>query len=90
MNELAEQTKWAESMWGMLADGGVWGVPRSGLMYRKDGNSLVLYARMPWEEGMPLTREELQEQQDDDHRGIVVLFTVIGVEVTEVEVKGAA
>jgi hypothetical protein len=81
---------WARNMWAMLADGGVWGVPRCGLMYRKDGNSLVLYARMPWEEGMPMTEEELIEFQAWDHAGVTEMFAGIGVEVTEVEVKGAA
>jgi len=76
---------WASNVWGMLTDGGVWGVPRCGLMYRKEEEAkrLVLYARMPWEEGMPMTREELIEFQTDDHEGIVRMFGSIGVEVVD-------
>jgi hypothetical protein len=82
---LAEQEEWATTLWNMLRDNGIWGIPRSGLMYRKDKERarLTLYERMPWMEGMPLTREELREEQDSDHGGLVVLFAIIGVEVVD-------
>jgi hypothetical protein len=72
-------------MWAMLTDGGRWAVPRCGLMYRKDERTatFALYERMPHHPDMPCTAEELREAQDDDHRGIVVMFAVIGVTVTD-------
>jgi hypothetical protein len=82
---LDQQAEWATAMWNMLRDNGIWGIPRSGLMYRKDKERarLTLYERMPWMEGMPLTREELLAEQDSDHGGLVVLFAIIGVEVVD-------
>jgi hypothetical protein len=76
---------WATKMWAMLSDGGVWGVPRCGLIYRKHEADMkfVLFSRMPWEEGMPMTREELSEFQADDHEGITRMFASIGVEVVD-------
>jgi len=74
---------WARNMWAMLKDGGVWGVPRSGLMYRKEDGRLVLYTRMPWFTGLSVTPEILAERQDEDHAGIVALFKDIGVEVID-------
>jgi hypothetical protein len=75
----------ATGLWNMLSDGGVWTVPRCGLVYRKNEveRRLELIARMPWFSGMPIPREELQEFQADDHEGIVRLFSSIKVEVVE-------
>ena len=69
----------------MLADGGVWGVPRSGLMYRKDeaAMQLVLYARMPHDPEMPMTDAQLREQQDADHAMNVEMFGMVGITVTD-------
>lgn len=81
---VAAGAEWANHMWHSLNIEGVWGVPRCGLVYRKESsNTLALIERMPWQEGMPWSREELLEYQDSDHRGIVVLFAVIGVTVTD-------
>lgn len=80
---ITEGAAFAHSLWAMLAEGGVWGVPRSGLMYRKQDGQLVLYARMPHDPSLPLTPEELCEQQDADHAGISEMFRAIGIEVVE-------
>lgn len=75
----------ARGLWDMLTDGGVWGVPRSGLMYQKDeaGSRFILVARMPWFEGLSCTDVELRESQDFDHAGITTMFALIGVKVVE-------
>jgi hypothetical protein len=78
---------WASNLWNMISDGGIWGVPRCGLMYRKEeaAMQLVLFARMPWEEDMPGTPEALLSYQDQDHAGIRDMFAAIGVEVVVAE-----
>lgn len=80
-----ESADFGRSLWRMLGDGGTWGIPRSGLVYRKDqGNArLVLTARMPWEEGMPISEEQLREQQNADHQGIELMMSVVGVTVDD-------
>ena len=75
----------ARNLWDSLADGGVWGVPRCGLVYMKDGpeNRLVLVQRMPWFDELSVSEAELRERQDEDHLGITRMMYAIGIEVTE-------
>lgn len=75
----------ASQLWNSLTDGGVWGIPRCGLVYVKEAQEkrLVLIQRMPWEEGMPLFPEELRSHQDWDHERVVAMMNAIGVEVIE-------
>lgn len=82
-NPPASYTAWATTFWSTLADGGVWGVPRSGLLFRREGNTLVLTDRMPWQEGMPLDADELEEFQQSDLEGCVEMFRTIGVDVVD-------
>jgi hypothetical protein len=72
---------WCNQMWNSLADGGTWAVPRSGLVFQKDKakKRLVLIARMPYEEGMPGTAEDLRAYQESDFQAIAMRFALIGV-----------
>lgn len=83
IDSMHQHALWAQGLWDMIAEGGVWGVPRCGLMFRKQQGKLVLTERMPWEEGMPLTAEDLREAQDWDVKGITETFAGIGVEVVD-------
>jgi hypothetical protein len=78
----------ARRLWDSLSEEGVWGVPRSGLMFVKRGQQLVLIEQMPHEVGMPLLDYELEALQEEDYEGITDLFAVIGVEV--VRANGAS
>lgn len=70
-------------MFAMLADQGVWGIPRNGLVFRKDGpTSLTLISRMPHFEEMAMTADELRAYQDEEFEEIKFQFGLIGVEVT--------
>lgn len=82
---VSEAALFCENLWRMLLDGGHWGVPRSGLMYRKDeaAMQLVLFHRLPWEAEMPMTPEQLREQQDSDHAMNVEMFGMVGVTVID-------
>ena len=75
----------AKNMWNQLNDGGIWGIPRCGLIYQKRelAKQFVLTQRMPWFEELSVSAEELRQRQDDDHEGIKTLFAAIGVEVVE-------
>lgn len=37
-----QHVEWCRKMFAALKDGGVWGIPRTGLIFRKRGNALVL------------------------------------------------
>ena len=75
----------AKGVWNMLTDGGVWTIPRSGLVYQKreDMNELALISRMPWTEGMPFPEEHLLDFQEDDHDGVRKLFGAVGIGVVD-------
>jgi hypothetical protein len=79
---LSAHVEWSRRLFALMPDGGVWGVPRSGLLFRKDGDTLVLIGSMPWEDGMPMTEDELTKQQDAEYADIQRHFEAAGVMVT--------
>jgi len=61
---------WCRNMVEMIRVGGVWGIPRSGLIFTKTAeNEMTLTARMPWMPEMEgvTTPEHLAEQQQDEY-----------------------
>ena len=74
---------WCRQMWEGVRDGGIWGVPRSGLVFQKDEQArrLTLTERMPHMPGMPGTAEEWAAYQDEDAEAIRLRFVSIGIEV---------
>ena len=73
--------EWSRRQFAMMKDQGVWGVPRSGLIFQRQGDELVLILRMPHEEGMPVTPEQLVEQQQADFDVVKAHFEAAGVTV---------
>lgn len=77
-----EFEEWSRSLWDLIADGGVWAVPRSGLIFRKTGPArMTLIARMPHEPEMPMSADALREYQDEEYESIKFQFGRVGVEV---------
>lgn len=74
---------WSSNIFRTIPDGGTWGVPRSGLLFTKRGNELHLTARMPHDPAMPITIEQLTEQQDTDLGGIKRHFEAAGIPVVD-------
>jgi hypothetical protein len=74
--------RWCQELWDRISDGGVWAVPRSGLVFRKDeaAKRLTLVERMPYSEEMPGTAEDLRLYQDSDIEAIRKRFALVGVE----------
>jgi hypothetical protein len=75
--------EWCRNQFRIMSEGGSWGIPRSGLIFTKRGNTLVLIARMPHDPAMPITAEQLREQQNSDFEGTVLHFVAAGVDVTD-------
>ncbi len=75
--------EWCRSMWGLMADGGAWGLPNSGLIFRKDAaaRELVLIQAMPHMPGMPLSPDELLARQISLYIDTVEHFALIDVRV---------
>jgi hypothetical protein len=75
--------EWSRHLFDLLADGGHWWVPRSGVGFRKEGDVLVeIEERMPWAQEMPLTEAELEEQQRSDADAVERFFGLAGIHVT--------
>ena len=75
---------WCRMMFAALKDGGVWGIPRSGVSFRKEGDALVLDPdfTMPYSyEMMPLTEEQFVEQQNGEFETVREHFAAAGIEV---------
>ena len=76
-----EHIDWSRQHFEMLAEGAVWAVPRSGLVFQKQDGRLVLTMTMPWMVGMPITEDELTKQQDSEYQEIVCHFEAAGIKV---------
>lgn len=79
----AEDVEWCRTMFESLAEGGVWGIPRSGVIFRKEGEALVLHATMPWMPAMlgRLTPEQLKAQQEGEFQAVKHYFEAAGIPV---------
>lgn len=77
----AVHMQWCKSLMLNLAEGGTWGVPRSGLTYVKRGNALVLKARGPSPDIAAFPEGEWREYQDDDHATTKRVFEAAGFEI---------
>ena len=78
----------ASNLWAMLTDGGVWGVPRCGIVLTKNeqAKTMTVTARMPWHPEMPCTPEQLVAMRDEDIEGVTTMFASIGVIVMPLEI----
>jgi hypothetical protein len=88
MTEEQEFQRWCLQMWGMLAEGAMWGIPRSGLIFHRREGKLVLTQVIPWQAGMAdesghaLTdADDLLLYQRNDYETIKFYFNGAGIEV---------
>jgi hypothetical protein len=82
MSEAKRDALWCRGMWEMLAEGGSWAVPRSGLIFTKREGKLMLTERMPHTDEL-MSEKVLRELQDEDFEIIRDRFQKIGVEVVK-------
>ncbi len=89
---VTEQDKnWSIMRFAMMRDGSVWAVPRSGLIFTRRGDVLVLTARMPWTEELeqaaadgldvPPSAEAFVAYQNADYEVIAERFEAAGITV---------
>lgn len=86
---LFDDVEWLRRQWAMLNDGGVWAIPRSGIVLQKDEASMEwrVSALMPWMPEMAgtITAEELREQQHAEIEGIRTRVEVLGITIPPYE-----
>ncbi len=88
-----EHIAWSKRLFGSLTEGGIWSVPRSGLIFQKKGAEMHLINKMPFipemaaaaDEGrdVPSTAEKLLEYQQTDFALIAAHFRAAGIEVKD-------
>ena len=79
---------WCRQMWNMLAEGGMWAVPRSGLIFNKRDGKLVLKMVAPFFSGMADDEGNMLEDADslllyqrNDYEAVKFYFGEAGIEV---------
>jgi hypothetical protein len=88
------EVRWSRNHFNLLSINALWGVPRSGLFFKKVSLfELALDSVMPWwneigqgaQRGMDVPRnaKELRRYQQSDFETIAKRFTAAGVEVTD-------
>jgi len=81
--DMSEHTEWCRRHFASMKDGGAWAIPRSGVIFRRRGNELVLTERMPHDPAMPITAEQLLAQQRDEFLINKREFALAGVTVVD-------
>lgn len=82
---LPEHVAWCRRQVDMIRVGGVWGIPRSGLIFTRTGeNELTLTARMPWMPEMPVTREQLAQQQQEEYDETAEHMQAAGITIIDI------
>jgi hypothetical protein len=74
---------WSRAHFNLLADGGTWAIPRSGVVFQKREGELVLIERMPWDESMPITEERLRKYQNEEYAAVKLNFEKVGIPVRD-------
>jgi hypothetical protein len=78
-----EHIAWCRMLFHSLKDGGVWGIPRTGVMFQRAGDQLVFSDRltMQYDSEMPLTKDEFDEQQAREIEDVREHFGAAGIAV---------
>ena len=72
---------WSKQHYGMMNEGGIWVIPRSGITFQKRDGKLMLIDTMPWQLGMPLDAASLVAAQEADYQAIKENFERAGIPV---------
>lgn len=78
-----EHVEWSKNLFNNLKEGGVWAVPRSGLMFTKTNGSFALTKLMPWDPLMSFGKNELTKYQQEDYAIIAKHMRAAGISVTD-------
>ena len=89
----ASDAIWCGSFFARMNEGAVWAVPRSGLTFRRRGDSLHLIERMPYTDALaraaeagaavPRSADALLAYQDEDFALIRSRFEDAGIRVVD-------
>lgn len=89
-----DEVQWSRNYFNILSLNAIWGVPRSGLIFKKASRyELALHDLMPWSEEMgqgyrdwsddPISAHRIRLYRQADFETIAQRFTAAGVNVTD-------
>jgi hypothetical protein len=78
-----EHITWSKRLFESIKEGGIWAVPRSGLIFKKHEKKFTLITTMPHVEGMPMTARQLTKYQKQDFKVIRKHFKAAGIPVVK-------
>lgn len=81
MGKTQAHVAWCSRLFDSLREGGEWGYPAAGLIFHKREGSFILTAVMPWQEGMPGSRDEFHAMQQEEFDKTREMFGLAGVNV---------
>lgn len=79
----AASIAWSKKQFALLAENGAWAIPRSGMIFTRRGNKLVLTSRMPYQEEMPISAEKLADQQRREYLLCKRHFAAAGIQIED-------
>jgi hypothetical protein len=83
MSELdANHIAWCRQHFDLIKDGGFWGFPSAGFLFRRRNGKLVLTERMPWQPEFPLNKSAWTKHQQRWLQSTVEHFAA-GIEVID-------
>ena len=74
-----ENVEWSRGLFRSMREGGIWAVPRSGLIFTRQGDTLVLTVRMPYDAALPFSEDLLIAMQRSDFEAIAQHMRAAGV-----------
>ena len=80
-SEHARDIAWSRQTFRLMAEGGTWGVPNSGLIFQKQGGELVLISKLSYQGERPVTPDEVEEEQEKSYELIRRMFGEAGITV---------
>lgn len=79
-----EQIAWFCDHIRLMSLGGTWAIPRCGLVVQKTGShTFAVILAMPWQEGMPISAEQLKKIQDDEVADLKKYCSPAGITVED-------
>lgn len=78
--------EWCRKMFAKMRDKAIWGIPRNGLLFERQGNELVLIGRQPYHPGMGGSERRWLQYQESQLEETREHFAAAGVTVRDASI----
>jgi len=74
---------WCRNHFDSLREGGAWGFPNAGFVFRKRGDKFILTDRMPWDPKFPMNKAAWSRHQRRWLESTIEHFAAAGIEIID-------